>query len=70
MQPVYYNRFRYYDPNCARFVNQLIVEEYLLSDGADSPENIEMALNGFGTVEDYVSDSSVVAFFKNQLLKD
>ncbi|MBU6954238.1 tyrosine-protein phosphatase [Hahella sp. HN01] len=46
----------------------VIVEEYLLSDGVADSANIETALQGIGRASDYVYSPDVSAFLKQALL--
>lgn len=53
---------------CLDIAKEVIVEDYLLSEGVDGPQRIEAALNGFGAVEDFIQDRSIIGFFRSRLL--
>ena len=47
---------------------QLIIVDYLLSDGVKAADNILLALEGIGSIDTYPFDPSLISFLKEQLL--
>ena len=55
---------------CIGIKKEVIIEEYLQSEGVKNSLNIEIALNGIGDPSNYIYDESIAEFLKMQLINN